>query len=54
MRKSIVTVKLIPAQQAALKALADKGKAPVRKVKRASMLLEGFAGKKPQETAKQA
>jgi transposase len=53
MRKTMVTVKLSSEQQAELKALVSKGKHSVRKVKRGRILLESFAGKKPEEIAQE-
>lgn len=53
MRKSIATVKLSSIEQAALKALVSKGKHSVRKVKRGRILLESFAGKKPEMIAQE-
>ncbi len=49
----MVTVKLSSEQQAELKALVSKGKHSVRKVKRGRILLESFAGKKPEEIAQE-
>lgn len=54
MRKTIVTVKLSSVEQAALKALVSKGKHSVRRVKRGRVLLESFAGKKPEVIAQEA
>ncbi len=53
MRKSIATVKLNSVEQAALQALVSKGKHSVRKVKRGRILLESFAGKKPEVIAQE-
>jgi hypothetical protein len=55
MRKTIVTIKLSPEEQAELKALISKGKHSVRirKVKRGRILLGSFAGKKPEVIAQE-
>lgn len=53
MRKTIARIELSFEQQAELKALINKGKHSVRKVKRARILLESFAGKKPEVIAQQ-
>ena len=53
MRKSIAIVKLSSVEQAELKALVSKGKHSVRRVKRGRILLESFAGKKPEVIAQE-
>jgi len=53
MRKTIARVQLSSVEQAELKALVSKGKHSVRKVKRARILLESFAGKKPEVIAQE-
>ncbi|MDO1451624.1 helix-turn-helix domain-containing protein [Rhodocytophaga aerolata] len=53
MRKTIATVQLSSVEQAKLKALVSKGKHSVRKVKRGRILLESFAGKKPEVIAQE-
>lgn len=53
MRKTIATVTLSSVEQTELKALVSKGKHSVRKVKRGRILLESFAGKKPEVIAQE-
>lgn len=53
MRKTIARVQLSSVEQAELKALVSKGKHSVRKVKRGRILLESFAGKKPEVIARE-
>jgi transposase len=53
MRKTIAQVQLSAVEQSALKALVSKGKHSVRKVRRGRILLESFAGKKPEVIAQQ-
>jgi transposase len=53
MKKAIAKIELTAAEHRELQALVSKGKHAVRKVKRGTILLESFYGKKPEVIAAQ-